>query len=171
MSKKHRDIDAINADMQAAAEAYAEAVKTKPAHKVQEFVDTIKQLRQEQADCISRGANPCGCGKAPLGMVKTPSYVDGNGIKTKPVYEVGCVYCPQYLIETPEGDRRRSVSARGYSPEEAVANWNTEEWVIDTRFDRPPIDAAVGGLTKGRKIARFDTDERGNETIRYELAE
>lgn len=156
---KERTIDAINADIQAAAEAYAEAVQTKPAHEVQPFADAIKQLRDEQAACISSGANACECGKSPLGMVKTPAYFDtAQGMERPAVYEVGCVYCPQYLIDTPEGKRRRSVSARGFTPEETVAKWNAGDWVVDTKFEYEPADPRVGGLTFGRKVARFADD-------------
>lgn len=153
--------------MQAAAEAYAEAVQTKPAHEVEPFAQAIKDLRAEQDAVIAKGANACDCGKFPMGMIKTPSYPGSDGLMTPAVYEVGCIYCPQYLIETESGVRRRSVSARGHSPEEAVSRWNAGEWVVDSKFEKEPVDSRVGGLTHGRKIARFAE----NGAISFETVE
>jgi hypothetical protein len=82
-------------------------------------------------------------------MIKTPAYF-ANGVEVPAVYEVGCVFCPPYVV--PNEDRgvvlmvkgepqkvlRRSYSARATDPAEAVRKWNDGEWVEDTLFDRVP---------------------------------
>lgn len=159
MAKKERTIDDINADVQAAVEAYADAVQSKPAHEADAFAKAIKDLRIEQSACISAGAKACDCGKEPMGMIKSPAYFDsGQGMERPPIYEVGCIFCPQYLVDVDGEKRRRSVAARGFSPEDAVAKWNAGDWVVDTKFEYEPADARVGGLTYGRKIAQFADD-------------
>jgi hypothetical protein len=84
-----------------------------------------------------------------MGMVKTPSNFNG-GVEVPAVYEVGCVYCDPVLVDSPErgvivnldGNERRvlrrSFSARGGSPEEAVKRWNQGDFVEDQFIERMP---------------------------------
>jgi hypothetical protein len=86
------------------------------------------------------------CNTPPMGMLKTPAHTS-NGMDLPNVWEVGCVYCDPFLVEREDGTplvvdgkvvkvKRRSYSARGFSPEEAVKKWNAGEWVEDFYFDR-----------------------------------
>jgi len=86
------------------------------------------------------------CGARPMGMLKTPAHMYmGNQLPN--LWEVGCVYCAPFLVEREDGEalkidgkvvkvKRRSFSARAFSPAEAVKKWNAGEWVEDTMFDR-----------------------------------
>lgn len=69
------------------------------------------------------------CGRAPIGMVKTPDIFDKDGhLKAGAVYEVGCPYCP--------------CRARGSSAEKAVDLWN-EGKHIGPRAPEAPIAVVV----------------------------
>lgn len=148
---KTQAAEELQAAIQKAAEEYAEAFKTKPAHEVQPYSDKIKELQGQLGALIAEGANPCKkCGNAVMGMIKTPSYMN-RGVRMPTVFEIGCVICSPILVEREGGEEmatfdqtgepvtakvmRLSYSARAVSVEEATENWNGGVFVEDTRFD------------------------------------
>lgn len=117
--------------------------------QLREATTRVKALSRELGDFISAGAVPCKCGHSPLGMLKTPAYKDQSGVEHPALFEVGCVHCAPYLVERPDGEartidgkavkvKRRSYSARAYSPADAVRKWNEQDLIEDTKFDFTP---------------------------------
>lgn len=109
---------------------------------------TVKTLTKELGEYLIQGADECECKAVPMGMLKTPGY-HNKGLDVPPVWEVGCVHCAPFLVEREDGNslvidgvtkkvKRRSFSARAYTPAEAVRKWNEKEWVEDLDFDRIP---------------------------------
>lgn len=87
----------------------------------------IRALRKELSDLYSDGAKPCPkCGAEPIGMDRATKF------------EVGCVVCPPYLVNE---TTRRSYSAHGRNPAEAVENWNAERFLEDDKIDLVPMPA------------------------------
>lgn len=110
-------------------------------------LDAVKKHRQELGEALAEGSDNCRrCGYPPVGMLKTPGYYDQiRGVDVPPIYEVGCIFCPPYYVESERGEARkldgenakvcrRSYSARASTPEGAVANWNAGKFVEDLRF-------------------------------------
>lgn len=116
-------------------------------------IDTAKEklstLYKELSAYVSNGAEPCkNCGQPPMGMLKTPAH-QHNGIDLPDTWEVGCVFCAPFLVERPDGKairvegntvnvKRRSYSARAFSPESTVKRWNAGEFVEDFYLERIP---------------------------------
>lgn len=110
----------------------------------------VKNLTVELDGYLTQGAAACDCENLPMGILKTPGYYDqAKGVDVPPVWEVGCVHCPPYLVERNTGKalvidgttktvKRRSFSARALTAAEAVRKWNEKEWVEDFYFDRIP---------------------------------
>ena len=108
-------------------------------------VEAVKKHRRELGEALAEGAKDCpNCGYPPVGMVKTPSHVR-DGLEVPAVIEIGCIFCPPYYVEAEDGTdgtldgkaakiKRRSYSARAYSQADAVAKWNDQQYVEDTRF-------------------------------------
>lgn len=126
-----------------------ETLNTKIAAALEQGkIDAVKKHRAELGEHLAAGAEKCkNCGYDPVGMLKTPGYYDeAKGVDVPPVYEVGCIFCPPVYVSVTEGGvkakldgkaanvKRRSLSARGTTPEAAVANWNAGRMVEDTRF-------------------------------------
>lgn len=143
----------ILADLVKAQEEYAKLhadPKNTTLKQVSDQGNKVKTFSKELDAYVSKGATDCQCGNHPMGMLKTPAYYDqARGVDVPAVWEVGCVYCPPYLVEREVGQKlkvdgkmktvmRRSVGARATTPTEAVRKWNEGEWVEDTRFDRIP---------------------------------
>lgn len=145
-----RNEEAIRAEIDALITEY----RAKAHDLTQRQIDAHKAKRDtlytELSDALSKGANPCECGNkqyAPMGMVKTPAYID-RGVEMPAIYEVGCIHCSSYLVESKDGYnvvfgdgkkgkyKRRSFSARAFTIKDAVANWNAGKWVEDNLFDR-----------------------------------
>lgn len=127
-----------------AAEAYARlaADSTSPVGNVEAAAVKVSALTKELQEYVAQGADDCQCGNAPWGMLKTPAHMH-MGVQMPNIWEVGCVHCAPVLVERPDGQeidgknvKRRSYSARGTSPQEAVEKWNNGDWVEDFYFDR-----------------------------------
>lgn len=126
----------------------------------------IKKLHQELSDTLSDGAKACECGQKPMGILKTPFFEKPNGDTIGPVYEVGCVFCPTFIVDADakrdkegewkysENARRHSISSRGPSVEVAVKRWNDREFVFDGYIDR--VNMGMAPPSPGRKIAQFE---------------
>lgn len=129
------------------------------AEKLQEQIDKalkdekdaafVKKVRKDLGEHLAAGADRCpNCGHEVVGMLKTPSYFDPRaGVQIPAVYEIGCVICPPYYVKSDRdfarsgklnGTKgkfvRRSYSARGTSIEQARENWNSGNFVEDTKF-------------------------------------
>jgi hypothetical protein len=140
----------ILGDLRAAQEAYAAIAADRDKSTISQTeaaAEKCKTLFRELDAYVSTGADVCkNCGKAPMGMLKTPAHTH-NGAELPDLWEVGCVHCEPFLVEREDGKalvidgkvvkvKRRSYSARGFSPAEAVKKWNAGEWVEDFYFDR-----------------------------------
>lgn len=102
-------------------------------------------------------ALPCPkCANKPIAIIKTPEFIDKDGILREAVHEVGCIVCWPELEEDPGGKplelgtesvlvKRVSYSARALSVEEATEKWNVGDFVVDYHFDRCPM--TLGDLT------------------------
>lgn len=110
--------------------------------------EDLKALQLERYALLGAGGKTCVCGHDPIGMIKTPAHVK-DGLDIPAVYEVGCGYCPPFLVEREDGTelvidgevkklKRRSLSARAFSQQEAAERWNEGLWVEDAMFDRIP---------------------------------
>ena len=133
-------------------EAYAAlaANENSTQAELRDSIAAIKALNQELGEYVIQGAENCDCGAVPMGMLKTPAYYDqAKGLDVPAVWEVGCVFCPPFLVEREDGKaliiegqtkvvKRRSLSARAITPQEAVRKWNAKEWVEDFQFERIP---------------------------------
>jgi hypothetical protein len=121
----------------------------------------IRDLQVQLQDSLADGATACpdGADHRVIGMLKTPAHYDNiTGMDVPDLYEVGCVVCPPVLVPFDETKHRAGVdhpsdtdkkgaarkvvrwshSARDFSPEEAVKNWNDGKWIIDTKTERVP---------------------------------
>jgi hypothetical protein len=98
------------------------------------------------------------CGNAPINIIKTPEFVDKDGILREAVHEVGCIVCPPELVKDKDGKpldlypdsepilaKRVSYSARALSLDGAIDKWNAGEYVEDYYFNRCPM--TFGDLT------------------------
>lgn len=142
----------ILSDLREAQEAYAALAANEDSTQAQlrEAIAAITALTKELGEYVIQGAENCDCGAVPMGMLKTPAYYDqAKGLDVPPVWEVGCVYCPPFLVERDDGKvlliegetkvlKRRCLSARATTPKEAVRKWNAKEWVEDFQFERIP---------------------------------
>lgn len=108
----------------------------------------VKKTRAQLGEHLAAGADKCkNCGHEVVGMLKTPAYFDTrNGVDMPAVWEIGCVVCPPVYVTSDKGTEvkldgkkatvaRRSYSARGTSIEQARENWNTGNFVEDTKLD------------------------------------
>ena len=114
---------------------------------IQAASSKVSGLVKELDAFIVQGANKCKkCGGIPMGILKTPAH-SHNGMDLPNIWEVGCTACEPFLVEREDGKsmkvngkvakmKRRSYSARGFSPAEAVQKWNEEKWVEDFYFER-----------------------------------
>lgn len=199
MKNKPKTLDELLSDKQANLEAYAKAMSADPTIDQTPFNQKNRDLANAISEFISDGAKACKCGAAPMGMLKTPAFEDSKGFHAA-VYEVGCVVCPQHLVQREDGleieivtklsdgseqsaiakYKRLSYSARGtdISKESiealiqlnpamaklsitsensgiktAVANWNADNLIEDTMFDRIPGLKQIDSVTAG--IPRF----------------
>lgn len=140
----------VQADIAADIAYYRDNASDLTQRQVDEHKAKRDELYQELSLVLSKGAVACKCGNerfAPMGMVKTPAYMD-RGVERPAVYEVGCVHCPPVIVESANGYDvvfsdgrkgkfvRRSFSARALSVKDAVKNWNDGRWVEDNLFDR-----------------------------------
>lgn len=138
-------------DLREAQEAYAALAADENSTQAQlrDAIASITALTNELGEYVIQGAEKCDdCGAVPMGMLKTPAYYDqAKGLDVPAVWEVGCVYCPPFLVEREDGKaliiegetktvKRRSLSARAITPQEAVRKWNAKEWVEDFYFER-----------------------------------
>jgi hypothetical protein len=124
----------------------------------------IREATVALQDSLAKGAKACPDGTADnphrvVGMLKTPAHYDSaSGMEIPDVYEVGCIVCPPVLVPFDEAEHKFGVdhpsekdktgnarkvvrwshSARGFSPKEAVENWNGGKWVADGKADRVP---------------------------------
>ncbi len=108
----------------------------------------VRQYRAQLGEHLAKGADTCSnCGNDVIGMVKTPVYTNRDGVEMPAVYEVGCIVCPPFWVDSEAGDdvtldgkkakiKRRSYSARAVSVKEAVRKWNAGEWIEDNQLDR-----------------------------------
>ena len=105
--------------------------------ELQVLSNTVKNAKKALSDFISFGANECpSCENLPHGMVVKETN-DGKG------YEVGCLKCSPLFFDkdgkpadekTPKNEKVRvSFSARGYTPEIAVKNWNNGLFLRDKK--------------------------------------
>jgi hypothetical protein len=149
--KKTRNELDILEEKRVAVEEYAELAKdpNRLVSAVEELSGKIKMLGRELDDYLTAEAKPCpNCGNKPMGMLKTPAYTD-RGVDYPNIWEIGCVFCPPFLVETDGGRRlkinglvtpvkRRSYSARGFSVGEVTEKWNNDKYVEDFLFERIP---------------------------------
>jgi len=85
----------------------------------------IVMLNKELSAELAAGAKPCpGCDTPPMGMDR------------EHCFEVGCANCKSQLIDVNGVTMRRSYSAQGRTPEQAVARWNAGDYLIDRKIDR-----------------------------------
>jgi hypothetical protein len=124
-----RRVKDIRADLSAALADHHANSQEWTAGKTRENDMKIKGFRQELSDVYSEGAKPCPkCGNAPHGM-------DRDG---KSLFEVGCLVCPpeklpDIVVEGLAVPQRKSYSAQGRTPQEAVENWNDDKYLIDNK--------------------------------------
>lgn len=105
-----RDAEKIKGDRDAAIVKYRGAANTDKAYPLSQ---KVKSLQAELSSVLSKGAVKCkDCGNAPIGMEQQA----GLSGRVVTLYEVGCSVCR---------DRR----AQGFSPEEAVNNWNARKFL------------------------------------------
>lgn len=127
----------------------------------EKLVADIEDAQTALQDELAKGAKACPDGKdhRVVGMLKTPAHYDSaSGMDIPDVYEVGCIVCPPVLIPFDEAAHRAgadhptetdkkgeakkvvrwSHSARGFSPKDAIDNWNSGKWVTDTKTERVP---------------------------------
>lgn len=98
-----------------------------------ELSDRIKKASHELSELYSSGANVCpSCGEAPFGMLRCAEHMD-RGRVVPALYEVGCLVCPPVV----DNGKRRSLSAQGATPQEAVNNWNADKMIEDRRTVQP----------------------------------
>jgi hypothetical protein len=110
----------IKNELDAAAALHHEKADEFTRKEERENSDKIKSLRKELSAFYSQGANACpDCGQAPIGM--------DRGV----VYEVGCIGCAPKPVERDGKTLRRSASAQGRTPQQAVENWNAGKWLED----------------------------------------
>lgn len=143
-----RDEKTIREEIGVALEAAREARDTLPAPQVREKEKAVIALGDELSALLSSGSTNCEvCDRAPMGMLKRPGYTDNDGTAHAPIYEVGCIYCPPVIVDHEEGldvtldganrkVKRRSYSARGNTPEQAVERWNAGQHVVDNQIFR-----------------------------------
>ena len=142
----------ILSDLREAQEAYAALAANENSTQAQlrDAIKAVTALNTELGEYLIQGAENCDCGAVPMGMLKTPAYYDqAKGLDVPAVWEVGCVYCPPFLVEREDGKaliiegqtkvvKRRSLSARAITPQEAVRKWNAKQCVEDFYFERIP---------------------------------
>jgi hypothetical protein len=110
----------IKADLDAALTLYRANAQTWNAAQIAESNKKVKALQAELSDFYSAGANPCpNCGLSVFGMDRGT------------VYEVGCTKCDPKPVERDGKTLRRSASAQGRTPQQAVENWNAGKWLED----------------------------------------
>lgn len=87
-----------------------------------EYSEKARGLMNELSGIISEGAEPCEhCGQAPHGMVQEVAVKN----IPRPYFEVGCLGCKDHR-------------AQGFTPEQAVADWNAENYLPPKKPAEPP---------------------------------
>lgn len=121
MSK--RTVSEIKSEIDEAVNLYRENVDKWNRAEIAKSNEKVKSLQNEMSDTISKGADPCpNCGSKPIGIIRREVPVGNTNI---PVYEVGCSVCAP---EETKG-KRKFYAAHGGSPQDAVSNWNTGQFV------------------------------------------
>ena len=127
---------------------YHAARESKTVTEVEALSRKVIELQKSLSTFLAAGANPCpDCETSAIGMIKTPAHINNDGVEVPNLYEVGCpAICPPVLVIRDSGVayehkgqkvfvKRWSHSARAWTPEQAVENWNSGKWVEDTKID------------------------------------
>lgn len=106
-------IKELQAAIKAKRAQYQAKVDTAKPAELRAITEEVRKLNDELAAQITVGAEPCeGCEGHPHGMVQEVA------VKNKPMayFEIGCLVCA-------------NKRAQGFTPEEAVAAWNAENYL------------------------------------------
>lgn len=133
----------ITAELAALRTEYHKQSQTAPSPALAQMAVKIRTTSKELSAVYSNGAKACPkCKGAPIGMLRSPASTAGD----RPVfaiYEVGCLNCKPEIVQVDGEQRRKSYSAFGVTPADAVKNWNDGKFNIDKRLDGGP-QATVG---------------------------